>query len=169
MLDLETLGTRYNAAIIQIGACYFDRMTGETGKEFIVNVRPSKNDDRYTMDYDTIRWWMEQSAEARESVMYLPTSLKGGLQLLTEFIRPDSILWSHATFDMPILVNAFETESIACPIPFRNMRDLRTLMDLAALDKMKRERFGIHHNALDDAKFQASYASDAFVKLHAES
>jgi len=34
MLDVETLGTKSTAAIIQIGACYFDRETGEIGDKF---------------------------------------------------------------------------------------------------------------------------------------
>ncbi len=34
MIDFETLGTGPDAAIIQVGACYFDRVTGEIGATF---------------------------------------------------------------------------------------------------------------------------------------
>jgi len=168
MLDLETFGTRYNAMIISIGACYFDRMTGEVGETFFRNVQPGEHENKFTTDYSTIRWWLEQSEEARAAICNGAAYIEDALQDLCKFLdTTDRVLvWSHATFDMPILMNAFETLDILPPIGFRDMRDLRTLMDLANLDKMKRERFGVHHNALDDAKFQASYASDAFVKLN---
>ncbi len=172
MIDLETLGTRYNAQIIQIGACFFDRNTGEIGDVFSANVMIDPSEDgKFTTDYDTIKWWFEQSQEARESVMRDPVPLSGVLGGLNQFVRqsgPDVMLWSHATFDIPILMNAFNVYGIKFAVPFRNMRDLRTLMDLSYADRdfPKRERTGIHHNALDDAQFQASYAADAFVKLN---
>lgn len=154
--------------IVQIGACYFDRMTGEIGDTFSVNVIYGARGDAFSIDYHTVKWWLEQSQEARESILKDPVPIEVALRDLKDFLdRDDTLLWSHATFDMPILQNAFEQTGWKNPVPFRNMRDLRTLMDLADLSKMKRERFGIHHNALDDAKFQASYAADAFVAIHA--
>lgn len=172
MLDLETFGTRHDAHIVQIGACYFDRMTGEVGETFSMNVGESVLDKRFSIDYSTLKWWMEQSEEARQSLFSNPHSIMYVLNELNRFLgspdgRPNDeiLIWSHATFDMPILMHAYSVCETKCPVPYRNTRDLRTLMDLADLAKYKRERFGIHHNALDDAKFQASYASDAFVKL----
>ena len=38
MLDLETMGTKSNSAIISIGAVEFDILTGKTGREFYRNV-----------------------------------------------------------------------------------------------------------------------------------
>ena len=38
MVDLETLSTRPDAAIIAIGAVYFDKVTGETGDEFYCTI-----------------------------------------------------------------------------------------------------------------------------------
>lgn len=171
MLDLETLGTRHDAMIVQIGACYFDRITGDIGATFSVDIDPGQHTDKFTVDYSTIKWWMEQSDSARKSIFAHPIALELALSKLQNFLwNPGDVkVWSHATFDMPILANAYHMLNMKFPIPFRDTRDLRTLMDLAALDKLKRERFGIHHNALDDAKFQASYASDAFVKLNGKS
>lgn len=167
MLDLETLGTRHDALIIQIGACYFDRMTGEIGETFKRTISsPLASREKFSMDLETIRWWMGQSEEARKSVMYGNDLLGGALVQLKSFLwGDDTLVWSHATFDMPILQHAFDVFGIK-ELPYRNMRDLRTLMDLADLSKLKRERFGIHHDALDDAKYQVSYAVDAFIAIH---
>jgi DNA polymerase III epsilon subunit-like protein len=170
MLDLETFGTRHDALIVQIGACYFDRMTGEVGDTFKATIDPGEDAHKFSIDYGTVMWWLEQSQHARDSILGRSETKVSLHKALTDFnlfvARGDVLIWSHATFDMPILVNAFRTLGFKPLVPFRNARDLRTLMDLAALEKMKRERFGVHHDALDDAKFQASYAADAFVKLN---
>jgi len=36
MLDIETMGIRPTSAIVQLGACYFDRITGEIGDKFFM-------------------------------------------------------------------------------------------------------------------------------------
>lgn len=166
MLDLETLGTRHDAAIISIGAVYFDRMTGQTGEEFSINVKYENGDDRFTTDYDTIKWWFEQSPEARRRVMEDGVPLDEALIQLNSFLwRSDIRLWSHATFDMPILMNAFDVVDRKFSVPYRNTRDLRTLMDISEYQHPA-ERMGTHHCAIDDATFQAAYASGAFRKLN---
>lgn len=163
MLDLETLGTKHDAAIIQIGACYFDRKTGEIGRGFSVNVDPGP--ERFSMDYAAIKWWFEQSDKARNMVMENPVTLEVALDGLKSFLwESDLTVWSHATFDMPILNNAFETLGKKNPIAFRNMRDIRTVMDIYG-EKVEIEREGTHHHALDDAKYQARYVSIALQRI----
>ena len=41
MIDLETLSTHTNAAIIEIGAVEFNKLTGEVGEKFNVIIEPS--------------------------------------------------------------------------------------------------------------------------------
>lgn len=166
MIDLETLGTRYNAMVVQIGACYFDWETGEVDRGFSATIDPGSYGDKFTVDYGTIKWWMEQSDRARALLFESPMSLVEAMFGLTAFLgeNKDVLLWSHATFDMPILQNAYETVGMKNPVSFRNMRDLRTLVDLADYtDELERD--GTHHHALDDAKFQARYALEALKKL----
>jgi hypothetical protein len=167
MLDLETLGTRHDALIIQIGACYFDRNTGEIGLGFSANTDAGEMTDEFTIDLSTIKWWFGQSDTARKLVTEAPIPMVDALIGLSQFLhKPDITIWSHATFDIPILVNAFETAGIKFPVPFRNMRDIRTLMDLSQ-HRSETPRDGMHHNALDDAKYQAMYCSEAMKKLNA--
>lgn len=167
MLDLETLGTRHDALILQIGACYFDRKTGEIGLGFSANVDAGEMTDEFTIDLPTVKWWFEQSDKARKLVTESPMPMVDALIGLSQFLHtPDVVIWSHATFDMPILVNAFETTGIKFPVPYRNMRDIRTLMDLAQTTRVSMIREGVHHNALDDAKYQAKYVAEAMQKLY---
>lgn len=164
MLDLETLGTRSTSAIIQIGACYFDRDTGEIGDTFSVNITPRY--DLFTTDKDTLDWWNEQSTEAQAAVFSNPVPVSTAIRDLHDFLDNDEVrIWSHATFDIPILLNTFYVLELKFPIHHKKMRDIRTLMDLADHHGNKEEREGIHHNALDDCLFQVKYCVQAFNKL----
>jgi len=172
MLDLETFGTRHDALIVQIGACYFDRETGAIGETFEATIEYKEDIDKFSVDYSTLKWWLEQTRHAQDSVVgrsvtscNLPTAL---VQLNRFLERGPVMVWSHATFDMPILMNAYATLAYTFSVPYRNMRDLRTLMELYG-EKAQIEREGVHHHALDDAKYQARYASIAMQKLNGRS
>lgn len=166
MLDLETLGTRHDAMIVQIGACYFDRMTGEIGEKFKATIKYRADIQHpYSLDYDTVRFWLYQSESARKSIMQGDVELTDALIGLALFLKNSELIWSHATFDMPILMNAFSEIGLKFPLGYRATRDLRTLMDLAQ-HKSELPRGGTHHDALDDAIYQSQYAAEAFQKMY---
>jgi hypothetical protein len=168
MLDLETMGTSHDAAIIQIGACYFDRNTGEIGEEFLVNVDLKNEMERgFLVDASTIGFWMIQSDEARYSVMDADNVAQSltALQDFNDFAKGVKHVWSHATFDFVILMNHLKKLKITPSIHYRGARDIRTLVDLAKIDLKQFKRAGIHHNALDDCKFQIQYVVECFNKL----
>lgn len=160
MIDIETMGTRSTSMIVQIGACYFDRETGEIGETFKRNI--ANEGDSFTVDWSTINWWLKQSLEARESITGNGKELKFVLQELEEFLQDAKYTWSHATFDIPLLSNAFYQYGMKFPVPYWNARDIRTLMDLT--DHVPGARKGTHHNALDDCKFQVEYCVEALNK-----
>lgn len=164
MIDIETWGTRPTSAIIQIGACYFDRETGEIGKEFLRNIDYVVSTEPFTTDEATMQWWSEQSQEAKDSLNIDPMPIKNVLEELSEFLKKADYLWSHATFDIPIICNAYSVFEMKIPVHYRGMRDIRTLMDLAN-HMSEKVREGIHHNGLDDAKFQVGYVVEALNKL----
>lgn len=163
MIDIETMGTRSTAMIVQIGACYFNRETGEIGKEFLVNTHAV--DDNFTVDHGTLTWWLEQSEEARMSITDISMGIDIAVERLSFFLEDAKYLWSHATFDIPILLHAFDVYKWKFPIHYSKMRDIRTLMDLAD-HRGTKEREGIHHNALDDCKYQVGYCVEAMNKLY---
>lgn len=67
----------------------------------------------------------------------------------------DISVWSHATFDPPILQNAYNKVGLQTPIHYRWNRDIRTLCELSGVEKT--EVKGVAHNALDDCINQAEY------------
>lgn len=167
MVDIETMGTRSTSLILQIGACYFDRETGEIGDTFIQNIDyDSLTQDLFTVDKSTIDWWLLQSEEARKSVSNeFTTTIDVTLDLFKMFLeRGAKYIWSHATFDVPIILNAFNEMDIEFPIHYTKMRDIRTLMDISG-HKSSVEREGTHHDALDDCKFQVAYCVEALNKI----
>lgn len=165
MIDIETLGIRPTSAIVQIGACYFDRETGEIGETFCESIRHDYNNDQFTVDYKTIKWWTEQSYQAMESVFndeaYTITS---SIIRLKKFLKDAEFVWSHATFDIPILMNSFEKTGHEFPVSYKGFRDIRTLIDLSGYE-VDLKNLGIRHNALDDCKYQVRYCVKALKKL----
>lgn len=168
MIDVETLGTSVNAPIIQIGAVYFNAVEGPLGDEFARNIDiDSVLQHGFLPDGGTIRWWLEQEYDARMSLKYPePEPLIEVLQAFNKFIEPAERLWCHATFDWPLVANHFYVVGLRPDFKFSRVRDCRTILELADLnlEDFKREE-GIHHNALDDAKFQARYTAEGLRRL----
>lgn len=165
MLDLETFGNSKTSVIVQIGACYFDRYTGEIGDTFKINIdAESSLREGFDVWGSTIYWWLDQSEDARKSILAEPrVDVLEAVNQLNDFIKGVKQIWSHATFDFVILKGHFEKLNIKPNFHYRAARDLRTLTDLAGIkDWKKYERVGTHHDALDDCKFQVKYAVDCF-------
>jgi exodeoxyribonuclease VIII len=167
MVDLETLGTSSKAAIISIGAVFFDPAMQVFGPTFyrVASLESNLRIGR-EMDGSTVRWWMTQSDEARaifnyESAVPLPQALDEFASYLRQF-EPDPTkytvkLWGNGSdFDNVLLASAYADAGTPVPWKFYNNRCFRTLKSHCPSIKMA--RVGTHHNALDDAKSQAQHA-----------
>lgn len=172
MIDLETYANTPNSAIVQIGAVEFDPSTGEILNEFKRNVdAQSCIDLGMEANIDTINWWMQQSDEARQSILEDGWPIGEALTAFTDFLHKPVKngekfrLWCHATFDEPILSNAYHKAGMKEPWHYRTVRDLRTLIDLADIDPYSYDNGGTYHDALDDCKFQVKYTVDALKKI----
>ena len=178
MLDLETLGNGNNAAIITIGAYYFDTNDPNNGEEYYVLVNP-KTSVAYGQDVDTstVLWWIEQSDDARQQLV---KAGKEGLSLsaaLLDFSRWYNTMtrnsgktalpvWGNgATFDNVIMTNAYKSTKLDKPWSYRSDCCYRTLANLCQSVR-KNEMEGTIHNALDDAKIQAKHLAAIFKKLN---
>lgn len=157
MLDLETLGTKPGCPIVSIGACTFDREG--VGDYFYRKIDISSTNLK--AEPETIKWWLKQSAEAREA-------FEGGIphkRATDEFKvwwldNGCRYVWSHgASFDPPVLTAAIDI----APWKFWDIRDTRTLYELAGIQPDRKT--GTAHNALDDAINQAKAAIGAINKL----
>jgi hypothetical protein len=151
MIDIETLGTRSDAAILQIGLVQFDRETGEFGKQLLVSVDRDFYDDnpQFHVDEQTVKWWEKQGAEAQRSLeINKVATLAIALDMVTEFFVEtagftksfsfgEDAVWGLGQFDIPILNYAFGVTygaGDAMPWGFRQERDLRTVLAEAHRD-----------------------------------
>lgn len=178
MIDLETLSNTPTACIVQIGAIPFNRDTGECGTPFSVNVLP--NMKHFDVNADTIRWWMHQSEDARQRV-FPPGGEGSSIGMALSLLREDYAIvfgeeapkgvWAlPASFDLPILDNAFSACGLKAPWPYHKPRCCRTLFDIAGIgkeDRIKPEDLGlVAHNAASDCIAQAKTVALAFDCLN---
>lgn len=167
MLDFETFGTGRDACIVQVGACYFDRATGEIGKTFKVNIDAASHVKRGAkIQADTVYWWLSQSKEAQNSILADPRlDVHDAFTQLNEFLSEAKHIWSHATFDFVILQQTMRQLEIKPTFHYKIGKDLRTLVDLAKTSVDKTSRTGIHHDALDDCFHQVKYCVEALNNI----
>lgn len=176
MLDLETLGTTPDSAIVAIGAVIFDPFTKTFGPEFYQAVDLTSSSEFGRVDPETIKWWMKQTNEAKSVFTDKNAcSLEDALQSFSLFITShggnDVRIWGNGSgFDNVILAHAYRACKLALPWDFRFDRDVRTIVELGIETiginpKTNQTARGVAHNALDDAKFQAKYVSDIYYAL----
>ena len=185
MLDLETLGTSNNAAIVQIGAVAFNA-DGENaslftnspdllrnfGQGFRMNVDLAQSKSPGVYDQGAINFWLGQSDEARASITAPGVPLGEALRAFAGWVehvsngRHKVRLWSNGpTFDETILRAAFDRYGLELPVSFRGSRCCRTMMENAESfggynrREAARAAFSggelVQHDGLADSVFQA--------------
>jgi 3' exoribonuclease, RNase T-like len=165
MIDLETLGTTADAAILSIGAVVFDLETGMLDDTFYRVVSFESQPNR-VLSRDTLAWWMKQSPEA--AAVFTDKNKFALQDALRDFAVWVPCLgkvhaWSNgADFDLPMLTHAFDQCGLRQPWPTFNGRCYRTYKNLPGARDVKVIRVGEHHNALDDAIYQAEHV----CKIH---
>lgn len=165
MIDLETMGTMNTAPILAIGAVWFEPMTGELGKRFYgaIDIEDACRFGRPSGG--TIKWWMQQDDEARKAAIAGTLKASEVFEKFRAFcMKPEIEMkpWGNgACFDISMLDYAFlKITNKPAPWKFWNVRDCRTIRDVGfAVGKFKGERAGTHHQALDDAIYQAQEVS----------
>ena len=164
MLDLESLSTKSYSVIVQVGAVYFDRYTGELGKELCVNINIQDClNHGLKVDGGALKFWFEHE---NRSWLKDPVNLSKALQMIRDFYNKKALVWSHATFDFPLLADAYEVLGQGFPFHYRNLRDIRTLVDLSKRPyKKDKEGDPKTHDGLDDCKYQVKYCVECFNLL----
>lgn len=158
MIDIETLGTRTDAVILSIGAAKFDKE--QITDTFHVAIDPASCQQiGLTIDAGTVMWWMHpdrvlarhQLVQADKVDLY--TALDGFASWFGDQSLPT---WGNgASFDNVLLRNAYGKTNIPCPWAFWDDRCYRTMKNMHPDVQVPRE--GTHHNALDDAIYQAKH------------
>jgi hypothetical protein len=159
--------------VLSIGVVEFfpDRWTPQSTEEDLIGKKfystfnlQSQIDQGRTISADTLGWWMNQGSEARRAAFMKgqeAPQVSEVLLLLNDFIRqfPTPVaLWGNgAAFDNVILTNLYNQFKIGPAYRFTSDSCYRTLKGLIpGVEPGK--RVGVHHNALDDAIFQAMHA-----------
>lgn len=170
MIDLETLSTRSNAAIISIGARMFDRTTWELGPSLYERCDPGQAKGSYHIDTGTIRWWLQQNEAARLELAKDTPSLTDVMHAAQDAFAKwaPEYVWAIApTFDLTILEHALRAEGLVVPWKYNAPRCVRTVCDMAGLAKEDRVKPVVAHNALADCDAQIATLRVAFERLGA--
>lgn len=169
MIDIETMGTSPNAAIITIGACVFDPYGTDTEdtipdeQKFSATISFQDNQKQNrAFDADTIAWWLRQSKEAQDGLQEGDiTNLRKALTMYNQFFGNQkgrvSRIWAKSPdFDVVIMRDAFHSQNMMDLFKFWETRCVRTLTEAAYPNgDQPTIGVGVAHKALDDALRQA--------------
>lgn len=185
MVDIETMGTTPDAAVVAIGACMFDPYAGPDQEiqdydTFLIRISLDSNETiGRKIAAGTVMWWLQQSPDAQQNLLSDQTSLPSALANFVKWLqhetsmRPDSIWANDPDFDLTILSSAARDCKIFWPLNFWMYRSVRTVGALAypdhqerkAVIKLFREAAGTHHRADHDAIAQARFIAHCYEEL----
>ena len=170
MIDIESTDVRFTAGVLTIGAVKFDRNTSEITDKFYRRLGYNQAAKYGSVDNDTLAWWQRQNPAVREEAFNGDYDAHIAAYELTDFCKNARGVWGNgALFDLGILDHWLHALEFSTAWDF-NVRDCRTLVELAAVrgfHKSQYPRGGGHHNALDDAIYQAQYISGMWQGLTA--
>jgi len=166
MIDLETLATTPDAAILTIGACKFDPTATDIHSTYYERiVLETQEDYGRVINEDTLTWWSQQDKQIQEDAFGEGDDridLRDAMKKLYTFGLGTTNVWSHgAIFDVVIIEDICRSLQQAVTWKFWEVRDTRTLFDLADVSV----RIEGKHNALTDAVAQAKAVQQSYAKL----
>lgn len=167
MIDFETLDVTPSAVVVSLGAALFK-------KEGVIDsfYRVLKIDEQLkmgrTLSEGTLQWWFQQSKEAQAPLhtppnekVYLQSCIGDLMSFCEKALNDDNNNWkglnvwgNGANFDPPILDDMFRMCGLEIPYMFWNVRCYRTFDSMTKCKELV-VRQGTHHNAEDDAIYQA--------------
>ena len=165
MMDIETLGTNFNAVVLQITMVKFNWDKSITSRITVnISIEEQLIKGR-TIDESTVNWWKEQKSDVFESCIKEQKKPLEALNELKRFVNYDDVVWSHATFDAPIVASLFNDFGIRVPWKYTNARDIRTLIDMSEINLNDYNWEKKTHNSNDDCEFQIDYCCDAYNSI----
>lgn len=171
MIDIETMGTRTDAAIVSVACAVFDPVVPQPLEELstlyeVVDLRTAVEAGG-TIDPETVYWWLEQGEEARKALLKDVKPIQLVLNNLLRFLTEHRVqcLWAcDPDFDVVILRTACERSGLRFPIPFYATRSVRTVRYLA-FEEAPFKNVGVAHRAMDDVYAQVAEVWLAHQKL----
>jgi hypothetical protein len=149
-----------NAIVLSIGAVVFSK--DGFSQEFYVEIDPAKYPG--SVDLDTIKFWMQQSAVGNLAPMAGTNTMPQALEQFHNWLLEvaagspsDLRIWANGTdFDIPKLQYMYKAVGVVPPWTYSSVRDCRTIYKTFSLYGLKPEKQS-EHNALADCKWQAEY------------
>ena len=172
VLDLETLGTDENAAIIQIGMCIpnFDRKYVPLGLRCELEVTIAYEDclaaTAFSRSDSTMQWWETQDKDTRKIVFSGQESYVTALDQVEKFLKDvqsggaEVALWGNGSdFDNRLLAYTVSALGYKPAWKYYNNRCLRTLKALFPAKVAQDQEDETKHTALGDARYEARIMS----------
>lgn len=158
MIDVETLSTLPNAAILQIAAVKF-KFKSDDIEIFCKNILiESSIQHGLAVDKDTIAWWKTKPLNVIKSVTSNAIPIDDAITNFIDFIGPNAstiAFWANGmNMDFPIIESTCRALGIKTPWRYYNLRDARTVYAICNLDWKNYPRIGSYHNGLDDCLTQ---------------
>lgn len=165
-IDIETLGTNVDSAVLSIGACTFNAKGEIIDKFYVVVDYPDNRALFCTLG--TLKFWLDQPKEARNVIFCAEDKqpLYSALKSLSDWVKGKgkAEIWANGTkFDLGMLEANYTAIKMQVPWQHNADRCMRTLLKFAG--NLDVDYIGISHYALDDAIWQAKYIALACKKL----
>lgn len=179
MIDIETLGIKPGSVITSIGAVAFNAQKGTVASSWgtTISIVDAVKTHGLSVDPETILWWLKQDKDAQNEMTKGKTLLRDALNGLRAFVEDISVMcgggprvWANSpNFDISLLEAAYTAIGDRdYPWAYRDIRDVRTLLNLAGVDLKASAFWGagaVKHNASDDALAQARAVIEAYHRL----
>lgn len=169
MLDLETMGTRPSAPVLQIGMVAWDSATGEA-KEARWNILlASACAEGAIMEARTTLWWLGAAGpSAQEAILQAQTKASpvsvalDGVDRFVEqcaSLRTDLFVWGNsAMLDNALLEETYRRMGREPPWGFRSNMCYRTLKNcFPGIKAPPAPADAVYHDALHDARYQMEH------------
>ena len=167
MIDLETLATSNDAAIVTMAAIRFDPHA-DYSKIKVEDLPPNQvmykriDLDSCTalgckVNEETIKWWATQSKEAQDEAFgdHQRTGVMDAIKQLNKFsVGVDEFWCQGPLFDYAILQHLYKQMETPVPWNYWQIRDSRTVFNMMPQDPRKNMQTDLH-NALADCYYQA--------------
>lgn len=172
-IDMETLSTEHNAALLSIGAVIQDFGTGQQVDTFYANITPESSIAAgLDVSESTKAWWAKQGQAAQDVLSVDQRPLRDVLVDFAKWLAGHGVQYAIGNgprADNQWLESACKAVGMQSPIKYWGDLDMRTLTfigtHILGLDHWHNTFKGVKHNALHDAINEAEFCNAVFQKL----
>ena len=165
MLDVESFGIAEDAALVGIGAVFFDLQTQAIGPTFNAAIHLATSMAAGgTVEASTILWWLGQSEAVRSTVRFGARDVRVVMTEFCDWVRARSDTktvrtWGNsAAFDCGKISNTLRRLGLDTPWHWTRERCFRTVRNqYPQVEYDPSQKIGEAHDPLVDAMFQVQH------------